>query len=941
MFETSHRAKDGRRIPVEIHVKHLSFEGHEYHCAFVRDITERKRAEAERTRLMAVLEVSLNEIYMFDTDTLRFTYVNRGARENLGYTLEALRKLTPLDLKPEFTDTTFRAHIAPLLRHEQSQLVFQTLHKRANGTFYPVEVHLQLVELGNQRQFLAIIFDITERKQAEKALRQSLERFDLAVQGAHAGLWDAVAVSEDYFNPANPMYYSPRMKEIMGVDDTAPDTIGTWAALVHPDDRERVFAALIAHLAQRVPYDIEYRIIMKTGECRWIAAKGQALWDETGRPLRMAGSFSDITERKRAETALWESKERFHTLADAMPQQVWTADPDGSLDYVNQRVLDYFGRPFDQMIGWGWEQVLHPDDLPECRARWARALKTGEPYEIEFRLLRASDGSHRWHLGRALPLRDQAGRIVKWFGSNTDITERKQTEEALRHSEERFRASFRHAAVGMGLVDLTGRILEANQAFSDITGYSEEELKNLTFQDITHPDDRTANLALQQNAIEGKRESFAVEKRYIRKDGEIVWVRVSVGTIHDTQGRVTHTIGLIEDITDRRQLEEGLRQAQKMEAVGRLAGGIAHDFNNLLTVIGGCSNLLQRRIASHDPLNRYVRDIKASSDRAASLTQQLLAFSRRQVLEPKALCLNDCVLAMDPILRRLIGEHIELVLALSQDLGPVKADPGQIEQVIMNLALNARDSMEHGGRLTVSTVNAVFDQGDAGKPPSLPPGIYTQMTVADTGQGMDKATLAHLFEPFFTTKDVGKGTGLGLATVYGIVTQSGGAIWATSEPGQGATFTVCLPQTAQEMIRAPEPSPPSEAAHRSTRGSETILLAEDEDAVRTLARELLEGEGYRVLEARNGVEALALARREAGPIHLLLTDVVMPHMGGHALADRLSSDRPGLKVLYISGYPADPNLQQDILDGQAAFLPKPTLPEALLHKVRDVLDTPS
>jgi PAS domain S-box-containing protein len=503
--------------------------------------------------------------------------------------------------------------------------------------------------------------------------------------------------------------------------------------------------------------------------------------------------------------------ERFRTLADAMPQQVWTADPDGSLDYVNQRVLDYFGRSFDQMIGWGWEQVLHPDDLPECRVRWTHALETGEPYEIEFRLLRASDGSHRWHLGRALPLRDQAGRIVKWFGSNTDIT-------------------------------------------------------------------------------------------------------------------------------DRKRLEEELRQAQKMEAVGRLVGGIAHDFNNLLTIIGGYSDILLCKLASRDPLGQYVRDIKKASGRAASLTRQLLAFSRRQVLEPKVLSLNDSILAMDRMLRRLIGEHIELTLALSPNLGPVMADPGQIEQVIMNLALNARDAMPDGGRLTITTANAAFDQADVGKPPGLPPGAYAQLIVADTGQGMDKATLAHLFEPFFTTKGVGKGIGLGLATVYGIAAQSNGAIWAASEPGQGATFTVCLPQTTQEVAQTTEPSVLLEATPRLPRGSKTILLAEDEDAVRALTRDVLEEEGYQVLEARNGVEALTLAAQHTGPIHLLLTDVVMPQMGGQALADRLAADRPGIKVLYMSGYIEDPNLQRGILYAQAAFLPKPALPELLLRKVLAVLD---
>ncbi|MDE3017611.1 MAG: PAS domain-containing protein [Nitrospirota bacterium] len=642
---------------------------------------------AAAARFQAIIETSTDLICCYLPDG-RLTYVNEAygrffgkpAQELVGRTFQPL---IPVEDRP-MIDRMLAALQARRLPYSHEHRVI-----RADGDIRWTQWRNSAITDGAGRllEYQALGQDITERKRAEESLRQSLERFDLAVQGAHDGLWDAVAVSDDYFNLANPMYYSPRMKEIMGVEgDDTPDTIGTWAALVHPDDRDRVFAALAAHLTRRVPYDMEYRIIKKNGERRWIAAKGQALWDETGRPLRMAGSFSDITER--------------------------------------------------------------------------------------------------------------------------------------------------------------------------------------------------------------------------------------------------------------RQLEDDLRQAQKMEAVGRLAGGIAHDFNNLLTIIGGCSDRLLRRIDPQDPLSRYVRDITASSDRAAALTRQLLAFSRRQVLEPNVLSLNDSLLSLDPILRRLLGEHIELALALRPDLGPVKADPGQIEQVILNLAINARDSMPNGGRLTIATVNAVVDQGDAGKPHRLPPGAYTQLIVTDTGQGMDQAILTHLFEPFFTTKDVGKGTGLGLATAYGIVAQSGGVIRASSEPGRGATFTVCLPQVAQ----APEPLRPatlSGAAHRSTRGSETILLAEDEDTVRTLTRELLEEEGYRLLEARNGVEALVVARQHAGPIHLLLTDVVMPQMGGRALADRLTSDRPGLKVLYMSGYPADPNLQQGTLGAQAALLPKPMLPEALLHKIRDVLDASS
>ena len=395
-------------------------------------------------------------------------------------------------------------------------------------------------------------------------------------------------------------------------------------------------------------------------------------------------------------------------------------------------------------------------------------------------------------------------------------------------------------------------------------------------------------------------------------------------------------IAVKQDISDFKQLEEQLRQSQKLEAIGMLAGGIAHDFNNLLTVIRGYSDLTLMRLSEEDPLHRNISEVKKAAERAAGLTRQLLAFSRKQVLQPKVLDLNAVVSELEKMLRRLIGEDIGLRTVLESDLGSVKADPGQIEQIIMNLAVNARDAMPQGGKLTIETTNVYLDEDYAKVHIAVIPGPYVMFAVSDTGTGMDSRTQARIFEPFFTTKEKGKGTGLGLSTVYGIVKQSGGNIWVYSEVGQGTTFKVYLPRVdegAQEYKRSAE-------TEGAIQGSETILLAEDEEMVRKLARQVLEMHGYQVLEAANGGAALLICERHKEPIHLLITDVIMPEMSGRELADRLAQLRPEMKVLYMSGYTDNAIVHQGVLDEGANFIQKPFPTDALARKVREVLDAP-
>ena len=531
----------------------------------------------------------------------------------------------------------------------------------------------------------------------------------------------------------------------------------------------------------------------------------------------------------------------------------------------------------------------------------------------------------------AFPIRNEAGDIAGFATLVHDLTEMRHTEAALRESEERFAAFMNNSSVVALMRNLQGQYVYVNRAFEELVGKGASEILGRTPYEIWPPEIAKMLAAADQQVLATGQVVELHEKTVLPGGKPKEWLSIKF-PFRDGRNR-EYVGGVAIDITEQKSLEAQLRQSQKMEAVGRLAGGIAHDFNNLLTIILGYSEILLGSSKIDADQRSKIQELKKAGERAARLTRQLLAFSRKQVMTPKVMDLNVLVENLRKMIERVIGEDIELVTVPFAPLGSVKADPGQVEQIIMNLVVNARDAMPSGGRLTIETANVEFDAEYARSHLPGSPGKYVMVAVSDTGTGMDPEIQKHIFEPFFTTKETGKGTGLGLATVYGIVKQSGGFIWVYSEQHVGTTFKVYLPRIQQQKGLPLETGQEPEKLE----GTETVLVAEDESALRTLIRETLERHGYTVLEAGDGKEAVEISGRYKSPVHLLIADVVMPQMSAHELAERIASARPETKVLFISGYTDDAIIHHGVVDLSTAFLQKPFSPNTLARKVRLVL----
>jgi two-component system, cell cycle sensor histidine kinase and response regulator CckA len=906
----------------------------------MQDITARRQLEIEQARLLAIVERTTDFIFSFTPDGV-LLYMNPAARQWFGYS--AADDLTTVRLVDQYAAWAAVQLAEQALPTALREGIWsgETVIRAADGRELPgSQLLMAHYDTHGQVTYLsAIVRDSSERQQAELALRESEARFRHMADHAPVKIW----VTEP---SGNCTYLNQRWLNFTGT--TLAENLGFgWLRSLHPEDREQtkeVFERANAHHASFV---IEYRLRRWDGVYRWMIDSAAPRFADDGSFQGYIGSVLDITDRRRAEEILREREAMLRSLGDNLPNGFLyqlTTGPGETVQFthVSAGVERTTG-------GLRAADILHNSNLladqvvPEDRPRILQANREARLhqgiFDVEFRRQLPS-GEIRWVHARSAPRTQLPDGTILWDGLELDITDRKLAEEALQESDRRYRALFKAANVGIALTDHHGQLLEVNEAFATMLGYTPAELVGRHFLDITHPEEREQELRLVQAVLTESVETGALwyEKRFLHRNGSAIWTRLTPQIVRDNAGQPWLMTAVVQDITEVKVLEEQIRQAQKMEAIGRLAGGLAHDFNNLLTVINGYSDLILRRLHVDDPLYTRIEQIRSAGERAASLTRQLLTFSRKQVILPALVNLNVLVSDLHKMLARLIGENIQLTTTLDPQLWPVKADPGQLEQVIMNLVINARDAMPTGGQLRITTANLHQTENDLQLYGKLPAGPYVLLMISDTGHGMDIETQRHLFEPFFTTKGPGQGTGLGLATVYGIVQQSGGGISVQSEVGQGTTFQILLPKggaLAPAQVDGPTARKPT------TRGSETILLVEDDDQIRHLASTALESAGYTVLTAANGAEALQLNEQHPAPIDLLLSDVIMPGMSGPQVRERLARLRPGLKVLFVSGYTDSELSHYGVENSGFVLLPKPYTPESLQLKVREILDQSS
>ena len=771
------------------------------------DITRRRQVEQRNVQLGEIIESSLDEIYVFDTETLKFVEVNLGALENLGYTLEELTGMTPLDIKPAYTEASFREMIRPLRDGEINRLSFETEHRRKDGTDYPVEVRLQKSMYEDRDVYLAVILDITGRKYSEMALKKSednLRRRNTFIETILDNMPIGLAVHDTKTWEA--LYMNKKFEEIYGWPRTNLDTMEHFFESVYPDPvyRQEIFSRVTADIESGDPKRMvwnDIKIVTKEGYEKYVDARNIPLPEQN----QMISTVQDITLGKLADDKLRQQSELLQSILDNIPIMV---------------------------------------------------IVTGK------------DGSFRW----------------------------------------------------------------INKTFENVLGFSNAEVQDINFLSVCYPDPEYREEVLEFiMKAEGVWRDFITRTKY-GENLSTQWVNLK--TTDDT----FISIGI--DITQqvrtekqRKDLERQLYQSKKMEAIGRLAGGIAHDFNNMLVVILGNAQLSMTRIRPDSDVYHDIHEIVKAAERSSTLTRQLLAFSRRQIVSPMALNINKVIKEQSSIISRLIGEDIEIVHHLAENLWNIRIDPSQIDQILMNLSANARDAITGPGTITIETKNTLVDQQYSEHNFEAEPGDYVQLSFSDSGCGMSKEVRDHIFEPFFTTKEYQVGTGLGLATVYGIVSQNDGFINVYSEPGNGTTFRIYLPRyegEAEDITFTGE----SDLAG----GDETILVVEDEEQILVLTRNILEKYGYTVLQTASAEEAVRIVEQHEGDIHLLLTDVVMPTMNGKQLQQKVKVLNPAIKTIFMSGYTDNVIAHRGVLDKGENFIQKPFPLNALVRMVRDVLD---
>ena len=772
---------------------------------------------------------------------------------------------------------------------------------------------------GRIQSWVGTSVDIDDLKKAEAALRRQEQ--DLS------DFFESATVPLHWVGPDGTILRVNQAElDLLGY--TRGEYVGRHIAEFHRDSD--VIEDILTRLtAGQVLHDYPATLRCKNGSLKQVLIDS-SVYQQDGKFVHTRCFTRDITAQRSAE----EANARLAAIVSSSADAIVGKTLEGIVTSWNTASERIFGYPEAEMVGQSIFKLI-PEELHPTERVLLERIGRGEVVEFSETERIRKDGEKIYIAVTVSPIRNTLGQVVGASSIKRDITERKQAAEALARSQERLQLALWAARMGTWQWDVGSNALTWDEGLCQLygVGVGAVALYDQFFQRV-HPDDRMFVAASVQNAIENTG-TLEHEFRILLPDGRVRWLADHGRVVRDGSGQLLYLTGVSIDITDRRQMEERLRQSQRMDAVGQLAGGIAHEANNMMSVVLGCADYVLQRSDLHPAVRDDVDQIWRAATRTARITQQLLAFSRRQVLQPQVLDLNSTISNLEPILSRTLGETCGLRLHLLSSLGPVRADPGQLEQVLINLTLNARDAMPSGGSLTIETATAMLDETYGVKKSlrTLRQGQYAVLIVSDTGHGMDRGTLAQIFEPFFTTKAVGQGTGLGLSTVYGIVKQTGGYIWVYSEPELGTTFRIYLP-VATTTPDAESPRPPAPGA----RPDEVVLVAEDEEMVRGIMARTLRECGYVVLEAADGPEALRTVQESERPISLIVADVVMPRLGGRELGARLAKIRPDIPILYTSGYTGMDVIRRGLLDEGREFLQKPLAPEALARKVRQMLD---
>jgi PAS domain S-box-containing protein len=899
----------------------------------MRDITESKKTDE------ALKKSERKYQTLFETVRDGFASVNMAGRiveanpaflGMLGYTEDELLTMTCKGLTPEKWHALEEKIIQEQVLTRGYSDVYMKEYARKDGTVFPIEIrtHLLRDEEGHPSGMWAFVRDVTERVNAERTLRQSEERFATVFRAGPIGA-SLTRFADGKFSDVNDAFlrlFGYERDEVIGSN---PLSLNMW---VNADDRARMINVL-RERSRVSGFETSFRT--KTGETREVLVAAELV--DVAQERCILGLALDITEHKHAEDALRESETKLRTILEASRDAIGVSK-DGIRTFANPASVSLFGyESADELIGAPVIDVIAPESHGFFK-EMVRKRAAGDPippfYEVTALKKDGTTFLMEITVSSYFVKGEQFALTVL-----RDITDRKKALKQLEETEERFRKIFEESPLGIVMVGSDHCFVRANAAFCRMLGYTEQELIALTFEDITHPEHVAEDALHVKELFSGKIALYRTEKRYVRKDKEIVWGSSTVTIIRDESGKFLYFLTMIEDITQRKQaegekarLEEQLRQAQKMEAVGTLAGGVAHDFNNILTVIMGLGNLMQTEIDKDDIHRTYVDQIVASSARAADLTQSLLAFSRKQRITLEAHTVNGVVTSTTKLLKRLLPEDIGFSVNLTDKDTPSLLDVTQIGQVLMNLATNARDAMPHGGSLTITTGRTRIDKNFTKTHGFGRPGEYAKLSVADTGIGIDESTMKRIFEPFFTTKEIGKGTGLGLASAYGIVKQHKGYITVSSIPFKGTTFDIYLP-----LIKTPSRKK-ARAAGETKGGTETILIVEDDRDVRNMLTKILGSHGYATIEAVDGDDAIGVFTTHREEIDLIILDVVMPGKNGAEALGEITRTDHSVKAIFVSGYTGDVVIEKGIQSESVDFLQKPLSVQALLGKVREVLD---